>query len=193
MTEGAVSKWDQIYSRSTTGMPEPNANLKDFAHLLPVRGTVLDVACGMGGNALFLAERGLNTLAFDISSVAIKKLQEFAVQRNLNIQCEIQDIQAFVWEEERFDVMVVSRFLERTMVSAMMTSLKPGGVLFFQGFTQEKVSDTGPNNPNYLLAENELLSLFKPLRLLVYREEGRVGDITVGLRNEVFLIGQRRS
>jgi len=174
-------------------MPEPNANLKDFAHLLPVRGTVLDVACGMGGNALFLAERGLNTLAFDISSVAIKKLQEFAVQRNLNIQCEIQDIQAFVWEEERFDVMVVSRFLERTMVSAMMTSLKPGGVLFFQGFTQEKVSDTGPNNPNYLLAENELLSLFKPLRLLVYREEGRVGDITVGLRNEVFLIGQRRS
>ena len=177
----------------TMGFPEPARILKDFAHLLPVRGDALDVACGLGGNALFLAARGLDTQALDISSVAIEKLQGFAIRRNLNIQCEVQDIQAFDWGQKLFDVIVVSRFLDRSLASCMMAGLKPGGLLFYQTFTREKVSDSGPNNPLYLLAENELLALYQPLRLLLYREEGGIGDKTGGLRNEALLIGQRRS
>ncbi len=193
MTEASRSKWNQKYCRSTTGSPEPARILKDFAHLLPARGNALDIACGLGGNALFLAERGLDTQALDISPVAIEKLRGFATQRNLDIQYTAQDIQAFDWEEKRFDVIVVSRFLDRSLASSMIAGLKPGGLLFYQTFTQEKVSDSGPSNLSYLLAENELLMLFQPLRLLIYREEGRVGDKTSGLRNEALLIGQRRS
>ena len=192
MTEALLSKWNQKYSRSSPQLPKPSKILKDFVHLLPARGTALDVACGMGGNALFLAEQGLDALALDFSSVAIDKLRSFASRRNLEIQCMVQDVHAFDWAEKRFDVIVISRFLDRSLASSIIAGLKPGGLLFYQTFTQEKVSDSGPSNPSYLLAENELLTLFQPLRLLVYREEGRVGDKTTGLRNEALLIGQRR-
>ena len=178
MTEALLSKWNQKYSRSSPQLPKPSKILKDFVHLLPARGTALDVACGMGGNALFLAEQGLDALALDFSSVAIDKLRSFASRRNLEIQCMVQDVHAFDWAEKRFDVIVISRFLDRSLASSIIAGLKPGGLLFYQTFTQEKVSDSGPSNPSYLLAENELLTLFQPLRLLVYREEGRVGDKT---------------
>lgn len=46
-------------------------------------------------------------------------------------------------------------------------------------------------NPAYRLATQELLRLFHPLRILVYREEGRVGDTTCGLRNEAMLVAQK--
>ncbi|MFU8833506.1 MAG: SAM-dependent methyltransferase, partial [Wenzhouxiangella sp.] len=66
-----------------------------------------------------------------------------------------------------------------------------GGLLFYETFTREKVDDAGPSNPDFLLAPNELLHLFSPLRLLAYREEGVVGDAGRGLRNVAYLVGRR--
>ena len=74
----------------------------------------------------------------------------------------------------------------------MIESLKPGGLLFYQTYLREKLNPAGPRNPEYLLGDNELLSLFGALRVLFYREEGRVGDLTVGDRNEASFIGQKR-
>lgn len=45
-----------------------------------------------------------------------------------------------------------------------------------------------PKNSEFLLARNELLSLFKALKLLVYKEYNLVGDLTFGNRNEAFLL-----
>jgi tellurite methyltransferase len=64
-------------------------------------------------------------------------------------------------------------------------------LLFYQTFTRYAVDAYGPPIPVYRLADQELLSLFRPLYLLVYREEGRVGDITRGWRNEAMLVGQK--
>lgn len=190
--EAVKTKWDQQHSQSTLAIPEAARVLKDYAHLLPARGYALDAACGIGGNALFLAKSGLDTVALDISPVAIEKLQAFSRRLNMSIQSEIQDLEAFVWGEKRFDVIVISRFLERSLADCVVNALKPGGVLFYQTFIREKVSDIGPKNPDYLLSENELLTLFQPLTVLAYREEGRVGDTTRGMRNEALLVGQRR-
>ena len=65
--------------------------------------------------------------------------------------------------------------------------------MFYQTFIQDKPADLGPNNPDYLLAENELLQLFSGIRILVYREEGQVGHVTQGFRGEAMLVGQKRS
>jgi hypothetical protein len=63
--------------------------------------------------------------------------------------------------------------------------------LFYQTFVRDKVSPQGPSNPEFLLAENELLTMFAPLRPRVYREECDLGDISQGLRNEALFVGQK--
>jgi len=185
-------KWDGIYRNRAVEPPRAVAVLAEFSHLLPQHGSALDLACGRGGNALLLARHGLDTWAWDISPVAIEQLQQTARACHLTIHAEVRDVEAAVFEPGRFDVIVVSRFLARSISDAIMLALKPGGLLFYQTFTREKVTSFGPNNPDFLLTEGELLSLFEPLKTLVYREEGRVGDVARGLRNEALLIGQRR-
>jgi hypothetical protein len=73
----------------------------------------------------------------------------------------------------------------------MIRALSLGGLLYYQTFIDERVADTGPRNPAYRLRRNELLSLFSGLRLLVYREEGLVGDLERGFRNEAMLVAMR--
>ena len=72
-----------------------------------------------------------------------------------------------------------------------MAALKPGGLLFYQTFTRHKLDKSGPSNPDYLLARNELLQLFAPLTVIYYQEYPAIGDLQRGNRNEAQLIGQK--
>jgi tellurite methyltransferase len=63
--------------------------------------------------------------------------------------------------------------------------------LFYQTFTRNKLDQHGPSNPDYLLGDNELLSLFSSLSLVFYQEYARIGDWRYGNRNEACFIGQK--
>ncbi|WP_022948094.1 class I SAM-dependent methyltransferase [Methylohalobius crimeensis] len=182
------SKWDRIY-RDRNESPEPSRVLAENDHLLPDSGTALDVACGLGSNALFLARRGFAVQAWDLSVEAIGRLRRRAV--GLPIDAQVVDAEAIAWPKMAFDVIVVGRFLIRALVPVIEAALKPGGVLFYQTFVRAKVAPEGPRNPAYLLDENELLRLFPGLIVRVYREEAGCGDIRRGFRNEACLVGQR--
>jgi SAM-dependent methyltransferase len=151
------------------------------------------LACGLGGNALFLAERGLETVAWDVSAVAIQRLEQYAASRSLRITTQVRDVALLPPEPEEFDVVVVCRFLDRSLVRSLAAALRANGLLYYQTFIQNGVSQEGPRNPNYLLEANELLRLFRDLNVCVYRDEGRVGDIALGFRNEAMLVAQRRN
>jgi SAM-dependent methyltransferase len=169
----------------------PARVLRDFAHLLPIQGTALDLACGLGANALFLAQRGLSVWAWDVSPVAIRRLGGEAAARGLEVSARVRDLLAHPPRPESFDVIVVSRFLDRGLCPLIVDALRPGGLLFYQTFVRDKVGDGGPGNPVYRLDCNELLHLFSPLRLRVYREEGRIGDLREGFRDEAMLVGEK--
>ena len=173
--------------------PEPCEVLAAHSHLLPTQGDALDLACGRGGNALYLAARGLSTRAWDISPVAIQSLSDVASRNGLPLMAEQRDVTADPPASGSFDIIVVSRFLDRTLAPAICAALRRGGLLFYQTFIREKTTDTGPNNPAYRLEANELLRLFKPLHLIYYHEEGNVGDTSQGFRNEAMLVAQKRS
>jgi SAM-dependent methyltransferase len=161
-------------------------------HLLPATGRALDLACGAGGNALLLAVHGLETWAWDIADVAVACVQAVAQQQGVVLHTEVRDVVAYPPLPESFDVIVVSRFLERCLAPALIDALTPEGLLFYQTFTQVTVGAVwGPTNPAYRLAPQELLTLFQPLRVVVYREEGRVGDMRRGFRNEAMLVAQK--
>jgi tellurite methyltransferase len=192
MTSELRKKWDRRYQQSVTDEPSAAQVLRENRHLLPAAGDALDLACGRGGNALLLAEAGLRVQAWDISSVAVEALQARAIAERLALQAEVRDVLTNPPLPVSFDVSVVSHFLERTLADALCAALRQGGLLFYQTFVRDKVGPQGPSKPEYLLAENELLSLFAALRLRVYREEGCLGDITQGLRNEALYVGQKR-
>ena len=159
--DAVINKWNHIYSQSGQERHPPVEVLAENDFLLPTTGTALDLACGLGANAIFLAEKGLAVTAWDISVVAIDKLNAYAVQQQININaCQVK-ITAESFAENSFDVIVVSRFLDRTLSDAIIGALKPDGLLFYQTYTREKASPKPPNNPDYLLTDNELLALFR--------------------------------
>lgn len=184
-------KWDQIYQKRDATEPEPAEVLRQNQHLLPASGCALDLACGLGANSLLMAEAGLDVASWDISPVAINSLLGAAQQQGLSIDAEVVDVMIRQPEAESVDVLVVTHFLVREMAPVLVAALKPGGLLFYQTYCREKVSQQGPSNPDYLLEDNELLQMFGGLKVRVYREESVLGDHNQGWRNQAMLVAQK--
>ena len=182
-------KWNARYRDTEISRFSAARVLKENLHLLPRQGKALDLACGPGANAIQLARQGLHTTAWDLSDVIIAKLREYALQLGLAVHAEVRDIEAWPPEPNRFDVIVVTHYLERRLAPKLVKALNPGGLLYYQTFVQDAVSGSGPGNPQFRLMPNELLTLFSALRLLVYREEGTVGDVNQGFRNDAMFVG----
>ena len=192
MSNPIQTKWNNIYQDESPGSRLVDRVLGENAHLLPTNGTALDLACGLAANGIFLAEKGLDVQAWDISDQVVRKLNEFAQQKDISLTASTQDLSTAVFPEAAFDVIVVAHFLERDLSDKIISALKPNGLLFCQTFTKDVTPTyTGPSNPDFRLAENELLQMYSGLRLVVYREESLLGDIQQGLRNEVLYIGRK--
>ena len=185
-------KWNERY-KSATHEPQAARVLSEFLHLLPSSGHALDLACGRGANAVLLARQGLQVDAWDIADIPIADLQKLALEKQLNIHAEVRDVETQPPEPNIFDVIVVSYFLDRKIIPALIMALKPEGLVYYQTFKQQHVSERGPKSTGYRLAEQELLQLFSGLQVLLYHEEGRVGNIQKGFRDEAMFIGRKKS
>lgn len=184
-------KWNARY-RTASGEQQASLALQENLHLLPHTGRALDLACGRGGNSILLAEQGLNVDAWDIADVPITALQALASRQKLPIQAEIRDVESNPPVPDTYDVIVVSYFLHRDTIPALIQALKPGGLIYYQTFTRQRVSDRGPRSEDFRLDAQELLNLFSGLQVLFYREEGCVGDVQKGFRDEAMLIGRKK-
>ena len=184
-------KWNNIYTHANYGQTQVAEVLDHHQYLLPATGVALDLACGLGVNALLLAEKGLETHAVDISTIALNKLKHRAREKNLTIHCQQHDLDHKALPENQYDIIIVSRFLNRALSKTIINALQPQGLLFYQTFTQAKITNAPPNNPEYLLAENELLNLFSVLKIRFYQEYARAGNPQQGNRNEALYIGQK--
>jgi SAM-dependent methyltransferase len=186
----SVIEWNQRY-KATTSPLQPCQALTDYIHLLPTTGRALDLACGLGANALLLANHGLETHAWDYAETAIERLQANIQKQQLQIQTQVRDIIALPPPANTYDVIIVCHFLDRQLSNALVKSLKINGLLFYQTFTRTAVNEAGPKNPHFRLANNELLRLFSDLQIVIYREEGTIGDTTQGFRNQALLIAKK--
>ena len=193
MTEQLAAKWDVRYSDAQVGRDRACLALTENLHLLPKDGVALDWACGLAANALCLAQYGLNVDAWDLSPIVVEKVQRYAKQSALPIRCSVRDVIVNPPHADQYDAIVVAYFLWRPLFPHLIVALKPGGLLFYQTFTQEKVDgpDSGPSNPDFCLKPAELLSLCSELEVLVYREEIDQGDLALGLRNQAMIVARR--
>lgn len=178
-----ASKWNARYAYANKDLPQPANVLIKGDEFLPQSGAALDLACGRGGNAFYLAQRGLSVTAWDISSTAIDWMIDYQRQLRQSIQFrpEVRNVIAKPPEPNTFDVIVVSRFLDRPLCSKLVDALKPDGMLFYQTFT------AGLSNTDYLLRPNELLELFEKLKPC-YTFESPVDEQG---RSEAFFVGRK--
>jgi SAM-dependent methyltransferase len=156
----------------------PSSWLVENADLVVPGARALDVACGSGRHALWLAERGCRVHAIDRDGAALAALAERAAARGLPITTERLDLErpAVSLGIARYDLIVVVHYLFRPLFPVLRQALAPGGVLVYETFTVAQAARGRPTDPAFLLRPGELIELVRPLEVLRQREgdfEGR--------------------
>lgn len=170
MSHTTAQKWDEKYQDANLqSVANPCYTLKQHSQLLPFNGRALELACGLGGNARFLAQCGLKTQAWDISDTALTVLNNWASLNQLPIEPLITDLEQMLLPYQQFDVIVVSRYLDRALFKQLDSALKPNGLLIYQTFLGP-VQDNAPRNPDFYLQSGELSQAWPKLETLVYGE-----------------------
>ncbi|MBD2857590.1 class I SAM-dependent methyltransferase [Spongiibacter sp. KMU-158] len=166
-----MNKWDLKY-QGESAQTEPCFILKQQAAFLPDSGNALDLACGLGGNAVYLAEHGFTVDAMDSSAVALQIIGEFATEKQLKINLIHRDVErGALLPANTYDVIAVSYFLFRPLFPALISTLKPGGLIYYQTFNRLRRDKGGPRSPDFLLEVSELAAQFKELETLFYSED----------------------
>ena len=158
MVDKDRKKWDSRYSENLGGTA-PSLILKNYLGLASC-GNALDIACGNGRNSLFLSKKGFIVDAVDISTVATNHLA--GIDPKLNVIC--QDMDDWTIPQNRYQLIVNIRFLDRRLFPMIKEGLRPGGVLIFESFIDEKKDE-------YCLRKNELLRAFQSFHIVYYEEK----------------------
>ena len=159
------TKWNRRYTEKDPGRHIPEL-VRTNIHRAPA-GPALDIACGSGAVSLFMADRGFQVDAVDISDVA---LSSFAAQHPA-IRGICADLDVFDLAVNRYHLITNIRYLNRRLYPQITAALVPGGILIFETFlkSRQKEMDRGFKR-EYLLDEQELPQVFASLDILSYRE-----------------------
>jgi len=164
--------WDEVYTEKTIDNATPCNVLVTNKHLLPLNGRVLDYACGLAGNGIYLAKQSYDVIAWDLSGVAVEKINKYAEKNKISLNAEVYDLENNLPDiKDHFDIVVVSYFLHRETLRYLYDVLKKGGILFYQTFSGKQFKGQGPSNDGYRLQRNELLDVFSDMQLMFYRED----------------------
>lgn len=135
---------------------------------IPAGGDVLDVACGSGRHACLLAMQGYRVSAVDRDAAAIASLRECA-----NVAALQADIEAGPWPYagRLFAGVVVTNYLHRPLLPALVDAVAPDGVLIYETFAAGNERFGRPSNPDFLLRAGELLEVVRGrLRVVAYED-----------------------
>jgi tellurite methyltransferase len=157
--------------------PEPTDWLTSHAALLPARGDALDLACGGGRHAMWLARQGLRVTAVDRSEAAIAAVAAAAREQALSIDARVIDLEQpdASLGREAYDIIVGVHYLHRALFPAIEQALRPGGILMYETFTRAQARRGRPTNPAFLLEPGELRRLTSGL-IVIDEREGEFGD-----------------
>lgn len=142
-----------------------------FVPLIAAGGVVLDLACGEGRNARYLARLGYAVEAVDRDRAALATL---AGVDGISTRCA--DLEASPWPcgSDRFDGIVVTNYLHRPLMSALLDAMRPGGVLIYETFARGNEKYGRPSNPDFLLGPDELLLWVKGRLSVLAFEQGSI-------------------
>ena len=133
-------------------------------------GEVLDLACGGGRHARWLAGLGHPVLALDVDPLALARASGPGIT---TLQADLEQ-EGALWpfEAGRFAGIVVTNYLHRPLLLDLLASLAPDGVLIYETFALGNELFGKPSNPAFLLQPGELLDLAgaNGLRIVAFEE-----------------------
>ena len=169
MSQADRDKWNQRYAEDSYRKSNPVDLLRDWLPQLS-RGRALDVACGKGRNALFLAEAGFRVDAIDISAVGLQQLAQQAEARGLEINCIEHDLDDAYDFDRDYDLVVVMWYVNLPLITRLCDCLAPGGFLLCEEHLRVDEAVIGPENPRFRVAPGALREALASLELLHYEE-----------------------
>ncbi|ORA75551.1 SAM-dependent methyltransferase [Mycolicibacter kumamotonensis] len=170
MSDHDRAHWDQKYTEA--GVPAPDAigpAAVFAAHLgeFPTAGHALDVACGQGTGAVWLAQRGLQVQGLDVSPVAIEQARALAQRCGVTDRCrfDVADLDRGLPHGPPADVVHCARFRDRRLDAPMIERLAPGGLLAVTALSQ-----VGGRAGRFRVAPGELRAAFAGLEVIAHGE-----------------------
>lgn len=134
-----VAGWEEKYRKGECGSEDAaTILLVEIAEKLAA-GTAIDLACGAGRNAVYLAGRGWDVTAIDGSETAIDLVRERSAARGLTVRAIVADLTApsFTLPRDAFDLIVIVYYLQRDLFPKVKAAVRPGGVVIAIAHTPE--------------------------------------------------------
>ncbi len=149
--------------------PPASPWVERFAPLVPAAAPVLDLACGSGRHSRLFLERNHPVLAVDRDLSRLGDLARHTRLETLACDLETGELPAFL--ARRFGGIVVTNYLHRPLLIPLAAALAPGGILIYETFAKGNERFGKPSNPDFLLDEGELLTVFLGrLKIIAYED-----------------------
>lgn len=131
---------------------------------------VLDLACGSGRNGQWFTDNGCHVsyLDRDLSRLDVLNDESGAIEL---LEWDLEDGSAPTLPLEHYDIVLVFNYLHRPLFAQIMDSIKPGGLIIYETFTEQQAQIGRPKNPNFLLKADELRAIFANWHCLHYSED----------------------
>ena len=184
---GGMAIWEGPREFGAAPIAGPAGWVLDNADLLRPGMRVLDVAAGRGRHALLFAAAGWPVTAIDRDGPRMAALAAVAARLGWPLTTEVRDLEAGDVDlgTSACDLIVVTHYLHRPLMPAIVRALAPGGLLVYETFTTAQAARGKPTNPDYLLQSGELPRLVAPLVVERHREgevDGRMVASVVARR-----------
>ncbi len=186
-------KWAKRHSEGEASNQPHELVARFVLQLKPGRAPkrVLDLACGVGRHALYLAELGWQITAVDSSKVAIEILSQSAAAKGLQVDARVADLERgeFIIEPDSYDLIVNCCYLQRDLFPAIKAGVSIGGCVLAVIAIVDDDPEVKPMNPAFLLQPGELRAQFDGWELLHDFE----GKQAAGRRAMAEIVARRNS
>jgi 2-polyprenyl-3-methyl-5-hydroxy-6-metoxy-1,4-benzoquinol methylase len=161
-------RWDARHAAAVAAgavAPAPPAALRGRTELLPPGGRALDMACGRGTVAVWLAVRGFDVDAVDVSPVALDAGRELAAREGVAVRWLLHDLDTGLPGAGPYEVVVCQRFRDPARYAELAARLVPGGLLVIS-----VLSEVGEGPGPFRAPAGELRAAFDGLEVLHHTE-----------------------
>lgn len=163
--------WDTHYRQVNTTEPYPAPDPILFEYVPPLFEQrvhrALDVACGRGQNAIWMAEQGYTVDAVDISRVALSAAQDRATRKGVkSLNILPLDLDIANLDHKAYDLVVVVRFIKRGLIPHLRATVRPGGRIIYQNSNTHLLHDDPDHDAEHLFRIGELVGYFADWNIL---------------------------
>lgn len=173
-----VQAWEDAFKDDSTFLfgSAPNRTITELEHLFDKKWSILDVGCGDGKNAVYLAKQGFESIdAFDINENAVGKIERICTSQNLRINTQVTSVNDFVFEKQ-YDLVLsfgVYHFVDKAewkaFIKKAQDNTRVGGIHIIQMFNDSipPTSDIAPFAIG-MAKEGELCELYEGWEIIQY-------------------------